>query len=160
VKKDDNPPQTQSSSPPTRPPKPPIVAAGTTDSGSENSGKPDYGCHYALSALAARYAESDINGAYSVLVEQEKLLRDHINFPTYKFQLGLTIASRSDIVSHLGDAKTAASIMEEAFSIMAEALRMPMATFRKTATPETMLKYIRERDAECNVKWRLSDSAA
>jgi hypothetical protein len=162
VKKDNNNPETQSSSPPARPPKPPVAAAGIGDSGGENSMKADYGCHEALWKLSKRYDESDIHGAHLALVEQEKLLRDHIGFPSYKFQLAMTMASRSDIVFHLGDAQAASSIMAEALSVMAEAIcpEKPMAARPGLPTPEFVLKLIRGQDKRSNVKWRHSDHAA
>ena len=78
-----------------KPPRPPRSTVVGADGGGDDSGpsvKADYGCHEALSALSARYRDSDIHGAYSVLVEQEKLLREHIGFPGYKAQLAFTMA--------------------------------------------------------------------
>lgn len=145
-------PASSGSMKPPRPPRGIVVGAdGGDDSG--GSGKADYGCHEALSALSARYRESDIHGAYSTLVEREKLLRDHIGFPGYKAQLGFTMAMRSDIVSHLGDAQTASSILAEAVFIMAGARH-------GTIISEVLLKTIRDLDEKSNVKWRKIDCAA
>lgn len=164
MKKDDNQPETQPSSPPTRPPKPPIVAAGIDDLGGNNSTKADYGCHAALWALSKRYRESDIHGAHSALIEEENLLRDHIGFPGYKFQLGMTMARRSDVEFHLGNAQTASSTMAEALSILADAFHVPRERMMNSRHPifssEGILKLIRDLDAERNIKWRQSDHAA
>jgi len=133
-----------------KPPRPPHSTVVGADDGGDDSGasvKADYGCHEVLSALSARYRDSDIHGAYSVLVEQEKLLRDHIGFPGYKVQLAFTMAMRSDIASHLGDAQTASSIMAEAVRFV------PVGS-------EVLLKIIRDLDRQSNVKWRKIDHAA
>jgi hypothetical protein len=155
MKNDDNKPQTQSSSPPTRPPKPPVVAAGIGDSDGGNDSMPDYGCHLELEELLNRYCDSDIDGAHSALIEQEKLLRDHIGFPSYKFKLALTMAMRSDIVLNLGDLQAASSIMAEALSVMADALQRPVTTLSEPMTSDGLLKFIREQDARIlHAKWR------
>ncbi len=139
-----------------KPPRPPRGTVVGADSDGDDSGaslKADYGCHAALWALSARYRESDIHGAHSALVEQEKLLRDHIGFPGYKAQLAFTMAMRSDIVSHLGDAQTASSILAEAGSILA-------GSRHGTFIAEVSLKTIRDLDEKSNVKWRKVDRAA
>jgi hypothetical protein len=146
-------PESSGSMKPPRPPRGTVVGA---DDGGDDSGgsvKADYGCHEALWALSARYRESDIHGAHSALVEQEKLLRDHIGFPGYKAQLAFTMVMRSDIVSHLGDAQMASSIMAEAVSIMAGARHGKFIS-------EVLLKCIRDLDEKSNVKWRKIDRAA
>lgn len=154
MKKNDNKPETQSSSPPTRPPKPPIVAVGTIDSGGENSKTADYGCHEALWALSRRYRDSDIHGAHSALVEQEKLLREHIRFPSYRFQLVLTMAMRSEIVSRLGDEQAASDIMADALHIFRD------EPGGRSMTSDFLLKLIRELDKRANVKWRQGNQDA
>ncbi|HEY3760495.1 MAG TPA: hypothetical protein VGN23_01990 [Verrucomicrobiae bacterium] len=148
-------PKAQSSSPPTLPPKPPVVAVGTDDLGGETN-KADYGCNEALWALYDRYCKSDIHGANSVLLEKEKLLREHVGFPSYKFQLGMTIAMRSDVVFHLGDKQAAASIMADALSVMVDAIfpGMPVTANPKPLSPEFVLNFIRRLDKRSNVKWR------
>lgn len=119
--------------------------------------KADYGCHDALWALSKRYFQSDIHGAHSALIEEEKLLRDHIGFPSYKFQLVMTMVRRSDIVLHLGDAQGASSIMADALSIMADIFP---GYRRQPKKAENLLRLIRKMDAKFNVKWRQSDHAA
>ena len=139
-----------------KPPRPPRSTVIGADEGGDDSGgsvKADYGCHQALWALSVRYRESDIHGAYSTLVDQEKLLRDHIGFPGYKTQLAFTMAMRCDIVSHLGDPQTASSIMAEAVSLMGDAQQ-------GTFISEILLKTIRDLDKKSNVKWRKIDRAA
>ena len=134
-----------------KPPRPPrgTVVVGADGGGDDSGGvvKADYGCHEALWALSVRYRDSDIHGAHSALVEQEKLLREHIGFPGYKTQLAFTMARRSNIVRQLGDAQAAAAIMAEAASLLGIA-RMS----------EGLLKSIRDLDK--NVKWRKVDRAA
>jgi len=152
MEKRDNAPETQPSFPPTRPPKPPVVAAGIDDSGSGSNAKPEYGCHHALWALEKRYRDSDIHGALSALIEQEQLLREHIGFPSYKFKLSVTMAMRSEVVFHLGDTQTAASIMADALSVMTDAT-LPGARQPPLARA-VMLKLIRDMDKRANVKWR------
>ena len=138
-----------------KPPRPPHSTVVGADDGGDDSGasvKADYGCHEALWALSARYRDSDIHGAHSALVEQEKLLRDHIGFPGYKTQLAFTMAMRSDIVRHLGDAKAASSILAEAVSFMADARHGIFIS-------EVLLKTIRDLDEKNNVKWRTIEPA-
>ena len=148
MKKDDNRPETQSSFPPTRPPKPPVVTAGIYDSGGGNIKKPDYGCGEALQALFVRYRNSDIHGARLALIEKEKLLREHIGFPSYKFDLALTMAMRSEIVFHLGDTQEASAIMAEALHIVWD------EEGNRSLTSDFLLWMVREMDKRKNVKWR------
>jgi hypothetical protein len=110
-----------------------------------------------LSALTDRYLNSDINDAHLALVEAEKLLRGNSGIPSSKFALAVTMAKRSDIVFHLGDAQTASSIMADALQIFREE---PMAARAGLLTSEGVLKFIREQDTTSNVKWRQSDHAA
>jgi len=146
-------PASSGSMKPPRPPRGIVVGADDGRDGSGGCAKADYGCHEALWALSARYRDSDIHGAHSALVEQEKLLRDHIGFPGYKTQLAFTMAMRSDIVSHLGDAQTASSIMAEAVSFMADVRH-------GTFISEVLRKTIRDLDEKCNVTWRNTDRAS
>ena len=85
------------------------------------------------------------------------MLREHINFPSYKFRLGMTIAMRSDIVLQLGDEYGAASMMVDALSIMADACHTPVNAL--SITSEFILAYIRDRDAKYNAKWRQSSQS-
>ena len=153
-------PASSGSMKPPRPPRGTIVGADDGGDDSNRTAKADYGCHVALCALSARYCESDIHGAHLALVEEEKLLRDHIGFPGYKTQLAFTMAMRSDIVSHLGDAQTAASILGEAASIFAEAVSVSAHTRHGKFISEVLLKTIRDLDEKSNVKWRKIDRAA
>ena len=137
-----------------KPPRPPRGTVVGVDAGDDDSGrimKADYGCHEALAELLKRYYDSDIHGAYSACVEEEKLLRDHIGFPSYKFNLAMTMARRSDIVFHLGDEQMASSIMADALQVAREALRIGDA---RTLNSEFILKYIRDQDTRLNAKWR------
>jgi hypothetical protein len=134
-----------------KPPRPPcgtVVGSGAGDYDSDRSMKADYGCHVALQELLHRYLDSDIHGAHSALIEQEKLLRDHIGFPSYKLELAMTMARRSDIVLHLGDTQTASSIIAQALQVAREAL----AGGAGLLTSEFMLKFIRRQDTRDDAK--------
>lgn len=137
-----------------KPPTPPTSTVIGANSGGDDSGKltnPDWGCLDALAKSYNQYLDSDINGALLAVVEEERLLREHINFPSYKFRLALTMARHSDIQFHLENAESASSIMTDALSIIAEIFP---GSKHPTFTPSGLLKFIRDQDMRHEAKWR------
>lgn len=109
-----------------------------------------------LGSLTERYLTSDAAGALSALVETEQLLRPLSHRSSFRFALAITLATRSEIMFHLGDDNTASQLLEQAVELSRQT---SLGVRAGLITPEAVQRHVRVRHADSKVKWRNEDHA-